>query len=191
MNIEQIYQLIDTIPNKDTAKYTTSKKFKQDLASYFLNNSYKSMIEFGSCQGNSTVLFAHLFNNVLGLDYDVQNINISRKRCESYNNVTFKNFNVYSNWSELPNVDVINLDAMHDTDGVIYMITTAAARYPNAIVIMDDYGHENGVIKPIIDAYIDNDSIEVIQWIGEEKGFRAANGKIFVDKEGLIFKFKL
>ena len=31
--------------------------------------------------------------------------------------------------------------------------------------------------------------IEVLKWIGEDKGYVAANKKLFIDKEGLIFKF--
>jgi len=191
MNLNEIYQLIDQIPNKDVAKYTTSKKFKQDLAKYFLKNKYASVIEFGSCQGNSSIVFSYLFDQVLGLEYDMKNIDISTSRCSARDNVKFLYFDVYSDWKILPSADVLNLDAMHDTNGVLYMIKNAVQYYPDAIIIMDDYGHEDNVIKPIIDAYIDNQSIEVIQWIGEDKGFIASNGKTFIDKEGLIFKFKL
>lgn len=191
MNLNEIYQLIDQIPNKDIAKYTTSKKFKQDLADMFTNSNYKSIIEFGSCQGNSTLLFSYLFEQVLGLEYDMTNINISTSRCMGRDNVNFLHFDVYNDWNILPQADVINLDAMHDTNGVLYMINKAVQYYPNAIVIMDDYGHQGNIIKPIIDAYIDNESIEVIRWIGEDKGFVASNGKTFIDKEGLIFKFNL
>jgi hypothetical protein len=55
---------------------------------------------------------------------------------------------------------------------------------------MDDYGHEMNTVKPIIDKLISENKIDVLCWIGENKGFKAANGKLFVDKEGLIFKFK-
>ena len=190
-SIDELYKIVDAIPNKDTAKYTTSKKFKRDLALYFLENKYKSIIEFGSCQGNSTILFSYLFDRVLGLEYDIKNIEISTDRCNERNNVKILEFNVYSDWSALPKADVLNLDAMHDVDGVIFMITNAIKYFPDALMIMDDYGHVGGTIKIVIDAYIENGSIEVIQWIGEDKGFMAANGKTFIDKEGLIFKFKL
>lgn len=190
MNLDQIYQLIDSIPNKDTAKYTTSKKFKLDLATFFFENKFKSIIEFGSCQGNSTILFSYLFDQVLGLERDDFNIQISTDRCSSRNNIQIKKFDVYNSWNGLPVADVLNLDAMHDIDGIIYMITESSKYYPNALIIMDDYGHIGGTVKMVIDAYIDNGSIEVLQWIGEQKGFMAANGKEFVDTEGLIFKFK-
>ena len=54
---------------------------------------------------------------------------------------------------------------------------------------MDDYGHNMNTVKPVIDTLITNNTIEVLQWIGEDKGYIPANGKTFVDKEGLIFKF--
>jgi hypothetical protein len=187
----QIYELIKSIPNKDTAKYTTSERFKQDLVDYFLTNRYNSIIEFGSCQGNSTLIYSYLFDSVIGLEFDKQNIIISRERCINQRNVNIIEFNAYSSWDTLPDAHVLNLDAMHDTSGVIHMIVQASIKFPNSIIVMDDYGHEDGTVKHVIDGFINNNSIEVLQWIGEEKGYRAANGKVFIDKEGLIFKFKL
>jgi hypothetical protein len=186
-----IYNTIDSTPNKDIAKNTTSKKFKQDLVDFFYDKKYSSMIEFGSWQGNSSLIFSYLFESVLGLELSKDNIAISNERCKDRQNVEFLEFNAYSDWKSLPKADVLNLDAMHDIDGVIYMITQAAQYYSEAIIVMDDYGHIGGTIKPVIDGYIENGSIEVIKWIGEDKGFCAANGKVFIDKEGLIFKFKI
>lgn len=55
---------------------------------------------------------------------------------------------------------------------------------------MDDYGHIMNTVKPIIDNLIKEDKINVLKWVGEDKGYVATNGKEFIDKEGLIFKFK-
>ena len=56
---------------------------------------------------------------------------------------------------------------------------------------MDDYGHEMNTVKPIIEDLLKSKEIKILSWIGEDKGFMAANGKKFIDKEGLIFKFLL
>ena len=191
MNKDFLYRLVNNIPNKDTAKYTTSKKFKTDLIDYFTENKFYSCIELGSCQGNSTLLFSYLFDVVLGIEWDDFNLNISRERCKDRENIKIEKFDVTNNWSLLPeNIDVINLDALHDVHGVRLMIDNAIHYYPNSIIIMDDYGHEDGFIKIIIDELINLNKISVLKWIGENKGFIAANKKVFVDKEGLIFKFK-
>lgn len=193
--IDEIYKIVDTIPNKDTAKNTTSNKFKKDLIDFFSKNKFDSMIEFGCWQGNSTLIYSYLFNHVLGVDLSVHNVNYAKERTSNRDNVQIHQFDVYSSWTPLcdllPNADVLNLDAMHDVDGVIFMITNAIKYFPNALMIMDDYGHVGGTIKLVIDAYIENGSIEVVKWIGEDKGFMAANGKAFIAKEGLIFKFAI
>ena len=54
---------------------------------------------------------------------------------------------------------------------------------------MDDYGHIMNTVKPIIDNLIQKNKIEVLKWIGEDKGYVAVNDKVFIDREGLIFKF--
>ena len=55
---------------------------------------------------------------------------------------------------------------------------------------MDDYGHIMNTVKPNIDNLVNNNEIEILKWIGENKGYIPSNGKTFIDKEGLIFKFK-
>ena len=89
-----------------------------------------------------------------------------------------------------PYPDLVYLDALHDYDGIIQGLNRIKTQYPNTIIVMDDYGHIMNTVKPIIDDLIQKDEIEVLKWIGEDKGYVAINNKVFTDKEGLIFKFK-
>lgn len=182
--------LIDSMPNKDTEKWTTSKKFKQDLVKYFSNSKDKTCIELGSCRGNTTLVYSNLFNKVVAVEYDESNIQLSKERCKYRDNIEYIQFDVNSSWEVLPAADIVNPDALHDIVGVEFMLNNVKKYYPQATVIMDDYGHEMNTIKVVIDKLIKQDAIDVLQWIGEGKGYKAGNGKMFVDKEGLIFKFK-
>ena len=92
---------------------------------------------------------------------------------------------------EYPQPSLVYLDALHDYNGIINGLNRVKSTYPNSIIVMDDYGHEMNTVKPIIDNLLKNKEIKVLSWIGENKDFIAANGKKFVDKEGLIFKFQL
>ena len=40
-------------------------------------------------------------------------------------------------------------------------------------------------VKPNIDDLINNNEIEVLKWIGEDKGYIPSNGKTFIDKEDI------
>jgi len=184
-----ISQLIESGLNKDIAKFTTSKKFKYDIVNYFNNHKDKNYLELGSCQGNSILIYSNLFKHVTGLEFDNDNIQRSQELCKYCNNVSIYNFDVSGDWTELPNADIVNLDALHSYEGVQYMINNALKYYPNSTFIIDDYGHEMNTIKPVIDSLFQENKIKVLQWIGEDKGFKASNGKEFIDKEGLIFKF--
>lgn len=185
-----VQQLIESGLNKDIAKFTTSKKFKQDVVNFFNNHKDNTYLELGSCQGNSILIYSNLFKEAIGMEFEKSNIQASKDLCKYRSNVTIHEFDVMSNWDNLPQADVVNLDALHSYEGVQYMIDNALKYYPNSTFIIDDYGHEMNTIKPIIDNLIRDNKIEVLKWIGEDTGFKASNGKEFIDKEGLIFKFK-
>ena len=87
------------------------------------------------------------------------------------------------------NPDLIYLDALHDYNGILNGLNRIKSQYPQTTIVMDDYGHIMNTVKPIIDNLIQKNKIEVLKWIGEDKGYVAANDKVFIDKEGLIFKF--
>ena len=181
--------VLDKVNHKNTYKNSTSRKFKEDLIQYFNKNKSQTLVEFGCCHGDTTRVLSNLFKTVYASDISPDNIEITKNKCGDVDNVRIQVKDVNTKW-DYNQVDVLYLDALHDYSGVKQCLERAKSQYPNSIIIMDDYGHIMNTVKPNINNLIDKDEIEVLKWIGEDKGYTPANGKTFIDKEGLIFKFK-
>ena len=187
--IQKSNDILDTVNHKDTSKNSTSRKFKQNIIDYFGDKDINLAVEFGCCHGDTTKILGSVSKKVLASDIADSNIELSKLKCKGCNNISFEVKDVNSIW-EYNTPDVIYMDALHDYNGMSECVLRIKQQYPSSIVIMDDYGHKMNTIKPIIDKLISNNEIEVLQWIGEDAGYVTANGKSFIDKEGLIFKFK-
>jgi hypothetical protein len=181
---------IDTVNHKNTYKNSTSRKFKIDLFEYLKDKSINNVIEFGCCQGDTTKILSLISDKVYASDISPENIEIAKDKCIGCENVLFEVKDINTEW-EYPLPSLVYLDALHDYNGITNGLNRVKSTYPNSIIVMDDYGHEMNTVKPIIDNLLKNKEIKVLSWIGEDKDFVAANGKKFVDKEGLIFKFQL
>ncbi len=181
--------VLDKVNHKNTYKNSTSRKFKEDLIQYFNKNKSQTLVEFGCCHGDTTRVLSNLFKTVYASDISSDNIEITKNKCGDVDNVRIQVKDVNTKW-DYNQVDVLYLDALHDYSGIKQCLERAKIQYPNSIIIMDDYGHIMNTVKPNINSLIDRDEIEVLKWIGEDKGYTPANGKTFIDKEGLIFKFK-
>tara|TARA_R110001592_G_C12753669_1_gene712221 strand:- start:38 stop:628 length:591 start_codon:yes stop_codon:yes gene_type:complete len=181
--------VLDKVNHKDTSKYSTTRKFKEDLINYFNKNKSQTLVEFGCCQGDTTRVLSNLFNKIYASDISPENIQVTKNKCNDVNNVQVQIKDVNEEW-EYKDIDVLYLDALHDYSGVKQCLERTKQQYPNSLIIMDDYGHIMDTVKPNIDNLINNNEIEVLKWIGEEKGYTPSNGKTFIDKEGLIFRFK-
>lgn len=184
------YEILKTLRHKDTFKNATTKKFKVDLIDFFENKKYTSCVELGACQGDTTAILSTLFEIVKAYDYNPDNILQAKEKCKHYNNIEFFLRDLYKDQWDFIKPDVIFFDHTHEYTKIKEGLQYIKNNYSDTIVIMDDYGHEMNTVKPVIDELIRNNEIEVLQWIGEEKGFMTSNAKKFVDKEGLIFKFK-
>ena len=181
--------ILDKVNHKNTYKNSTTRKFKEDLIKYFTNNKSQTLVEFGCCHGDTTRILSDLFNEVYASDIHPDNIERTKNKCNDVNNVQTQVKDVNEEWI-YKQADVLYLDALHDYLGVKRCLERAKKQYFNSLIIMDDYGHIMDTVKPNIDSLINNNEIEVLKWIGEDKGYTPANGKTFIDKEGLIFKFK-
>lgn len=188
-NYNDKYLVLDKVQHKDTVKNSTTRKFKKDLIDYFSMHELGKCIEFGCSEGNTTRILAEYASIVYASDINPLCRNLTQTICKNNINVKTKIFDVNSSWAEFPIVDTIYLDALHDEVGIRNGLSRIKIQQPIAAIIMDDYGHEMGTVKTVIDELISKNEIEILKWIGEEKGYRAANDKIFVDREGLIFKF--
>ena len=184
-------KILDTIPHKDTAKYTTSRRFKKDILETFSDEKYKdmTMVELGSCQGNSTVVYSNVFKKVYAVEKDEWNIEQARKKCSKVPtfNVEFIKKDIYTEDWDFPQADVVMIDAGHTYEHIIHDVEKAIAYFNNPIIILDDYGNPKTEIRKAIDELIDNGVLNLHSHIGEDNGFKTAAGWTMNDREGGVF----
>jgi hypothetical protein len=182
-------KILDTMPHKDTAKYTTSRKFKKDILEFFSDDRYKdlTMIELGSCQGNSTFVYSHVFKKVYGVELDAWNIEQAEKKCKNRDNVEFIQKDIYKEEWDFPQADVVMIDAGHTYQHLIHDIEKTMAYFNSPIIIIDDYGNPKTDIRKAIDEMVGNGVIKLSELVGEKDGFLTAAGWTMNDREGGIF----
>ena len=182
-------KILDTIPHKDTAKYTTSRKFKKDVLELFSDEKYKdlTMIELGSCQGNSTFVYSNVFKKVYGVEKDSWNIEQAKKKCKDKDNVEFIQKDIYTEDWDFPQADIVMVDAGHTYQHVIHDVEKTMAYFNSPIIILDDYGNPKTDIKKAIDELISNQIIRLHSHVGEGEGFKTAAGWVMDEREGGVF----
>jgi hypothetical protein len=181
--------ILDTTVHKDTHKFTTSKKFKEDILKHF-GKGYKdkTLIELGCCQGTTTKIYAECFGKVIGVDKDNWNIEQAKSNCSNYSNVEFIQQDLYNSEWEFQNADVVVIDAGHTYEHIINDVPKVKEYFNNPIIIIDDYGNPNQTIRKGIEELIENNVITIKHKIGAGPGFKTATGLVFNDMEGVICK---
>ena len=184
--------ILDRVSHKDTAKYTTSRKFKQDILDYFGRDfKDKKLLELGCCQGDSTRVYTECFKDVIGVDIDDWNIEQAKNKCIDVNNITLVNLDIYSeNWNFDKDIDVVVIDAGHTYQCVINDINKVLEYFNSPIIIIDDYGNPNQDIKKAIDEAVDKEIIKIVKYIGEFPGYKTKAGWVMNDREGVICNVK-
>jgi len=179
--------ILNKIENKNENKSTTSRKFKEDILRIF-GNGYKdkTLLELGCHQGNTTRVYAECFNKVIAVERDESNLMKTKEVCKDVDNVEFICSDVYDRDFQLPTVDVVHIDAGHTYESVGYDIDRCINQMNNPILIFDDYGHEGRTVRDAINAKLDEGKLQLWAHIGEDKGYIAANNKIFIGREGII-----
>ena len=179
--------ILNKIENKNDNKSTTSRKFKEDILRIF-GNGYedKTLLELGCHQGNTTRVYAECFNKVIAVERDESNLMKTKEICKDVDNVEFICSDVYDKNFQLPTVDVVHIDAGHTYELVGYDIDRCINQMNNPILIFDDYGHEGRTVRDAINAKLDEGKIQLWTHIGEDKGYIAANNKVFIGREGII-----
>jgi len=114
------------------------------------------------------------------------NFEKTKENCSDVNNVEFINIDVYDKNFQIPNVDIVHVDAGHTFQEVAYDIDRLTERLDNPIFIFDDYGHEGRTVRDAINKKISDGKINLITHIGEDRGYVAANNKTFIGREGVI-----
>jgi len=179
--------ILNKIENKNDNKSTTSRKFKEDILRIF-GNGYedKTLLELGCHQGNTTRVYAECFNKVIAVERDESNLMKTKEICKDVDNVEFICSDVYDKDFQLPTVDIVHIDAGHTYESVGYDIDRCINQMNNPILIFDDYGHEGRTVRDAINAKLDEGKIQLWTHIGEDKGYIAANNKVFIGREGII-----
>ena len=163
MNIEKI---LENIPDKRESKNTTSLKFKKDLIEYFKDLNLNRCIEVGTHVGYSTRILSFLFDEVITLENNMDNIKRAQLFNQDRDNITYMYGDVYSSDWDVPDSDVSFIDCVHTYDAVLYDIKQSLKRNVKYL-IFDDYGLF-GEIKNAVDSFISTNKEKIkISYIGE------------------------
>ena len=114
--------ILNRLVHKDEWCKTTSRKFKEDILRIFNNRKDLTCLEIGSCRGDTTRVFAECFKKVYSVEKSDENIKYIKEKCSNVDNVEYSQEDVYGNDFNLPDVDVVFVDAGHSTELVIYDI---------------------------------------------------------------------
>ena len=188
-----IDNLLDDVDHKDTAKYTTSRKFKRDVLETFYNDKYKdaTLLELGTSQGQSTRMLSHAFKHVYTVEWDDWNIEQAKIRCRGRENITFIKADLYGGEWNLPKTDVVFIDASHQYQHVLMDIENVAKHMDNPAYIFDDYGLPPGEVRKAILEKINDGTLTLSKPIGETPDqLVSAAGTKFIDQEGIICNLK-
>lgn len=187
--------VLNRIDNKDTDKDTTSNKFKEDVLRFFSNHKNDTIVELGSNTGNTTRVYAEAFGKVIGVEHNADRVAIAEQKCSDVDNVEFILADVYNSEFEIPDADVIHIDAGHNHDQVCLDIDRCAVKSNKPFLIFDDCcrkrypdGSLGTTIRTAVDQKIAEGKIQFIKYIGANNGYRAANGKVLTGAEGMICK---
>lgn len=188
-----ISEILDEVDHKDTAKYTTSKKFKKDILDVFYNDKYKNstILELGTSQGQSTRMLSHVFKHVYTVEWNDWNTEQAKKRCEGRDNITFIKADLYGDTWQLPDTDVVFIDAGHQYHQVLSDINNCVNHSNDPIYIFDDYGLPPGEVRQAINEKVADGSLRLNKFIGEKpENLVHAAGTKFIDNEGCICNLK-
>ena len=179
---------LNKIENKSENKNTTSHKFKEDIYRIFSDKKYKDMtiLELGCHQGNTTRVYAECFGTVIAIERSEHNIQMAKENCKDVSNIKFINVDIYDKNFVLPHADVVHVDAGHTYEEVIYDINRCIDQLDNPIFIFDDYGHEGRTVRDAINDKLSEGILTLKVYIGEDKGYVAANNKVFIGREGVV-----
>ena len=144
-------------------------------------------LEIGSCRGDTTRVFAECFNKVHSFEQSPENVESIKDKCSDVDNVEFNQVDVYSSDFQIPDdIDITFVDAGHSTDFIKFDIKRLLEKNKNMILIFDDYGQQDGVVRNAIR----DSNLEISRHIGEYNGFtfKRLNGDtiVFKGREGVI-----
>lgn len=177
---------------------TTSFKFKTDVWEFFQGFNNKIAVEFGTNKGQTTRLLSYLFKHVytVNVNDNAEAIKLNK----DINNITYiSNFDLYknNNLSITDTVTLFFLDAGHKFEELIYDINRVTSMNcdKDCYILFDDFGSStNTGIKQAVDTAVNSKVLEIIKFIGHDKGHNFGNAikggpdRILIGPEGVITK---
>ena len=174
---------------KSESKTTTSMKFKADTIDFFRNDfKDKIVVEIGTSLGYGTKILSGLFKKVITLDNSNDKLHEAKENLKDFDNIEFKLMDVYNQiWQFEENVDAVFIDCVHDYDHVKSDVDNSIMTFDKPIIMFDDYGLFPEV-KRLIDEYILDGKLKVLEKIGHYKGkvYPKTQNKVLIDREGII-----
>ena len=183
---------LTNIPDKRVDKNTTSLKFKEDVIDFFYPLKLKNCIEIGTSKGYSTRILSFIFENVITVDIDINNIQIAKFNNNDRNNIDYLHGDsVLSEWIDDIKFDMAFIDADHRYHAVINDAQKSIkCGVDGMYIVFDDYGLPESVpaVKMAVDEMINSNILQVVKYIGEPPGSEPRLGRPLVDWEGIICK---
>jgi len=187
--------VLNNVRHKNQYVKTTSYKFKQDLIQCLgqVNRKSQTVLELGCCRGDTTRVLAEIFGKVYAVDIMPENIK-EAKALYDMPNIEWQEADVYNGYAFPQEADVIIIDASHEMFHVLDDIRSMHKRYPNAILILDDYSNGGDIRNAVHKALEDDSSLSISRYIGENAGYEVTrmNGERikFTGPEGVIINLK-
>lgn len=177
-NMISLFYEDDYILNKTRHKHqyrkTISYKFKQDLLLALNtpdNRSHGVVLELGCCRGDLSCALASIFNKVIAVDISKENIEDAKNRYGGYSNIEFIAADVFNELQYPDIAHTIIIDNKRDKESLVHLINFLNSKYNNPVIVQVDYGNSAAPgIKDAIDHCVNNGSLNVSRYIGENIG---------------------
>lgn len=197
-----IDKLLEQIPDKQgTSKDTTSRLWKKDVYNFFKEKNLENVLEIGTNQGWTALLFSHISKQVHTVELRPEMISLAKEHCEGASNINFIQGDAYANHTYINTpqyFDVVVIDCIHTYDAVIADINRALS-YTNPdkgiYLVFDDYSHPHptavGVHNAIEDSILEGLKLEA--YVGQGEGYEVfrPDGTSFklLGPEGIILSY--
>ena len=197
-----IDKLLEQIPDKQGAsKDTTSRLWKKDVYNFFKDKNIENVLEIGTNQGWTALLFSHISKEVYTVELRPEVISLAKKHCEGITNINFIEGDAYSDYTYVKTpkyFDVVIIDCIHTYEAVIADINRALSYInPDKVIylVFDDYSHPHPTAIEVHDAIEDSikEGLKLEAYIGQGEGFEVfrPDGSSFklLGPEGIILSY--
>ena len=194
MTRAEIQEVVSKLPDKFDYKNTTSRKFKLDVADFFLDKKLGTCLEIGTNHGHTTLILSYLFDHVYTIESQKSNVDRAKEINKGRDNITFILGDAYNRqtYSSVPKIDAAFIDCMHTHPAVLFDIQTTLnlSNEDGIYIIFDDYAHpiSTGVYTAIEQAV--REGLKKETYLGEDAGyvFRIDSPPL-VRREGIILSY--